>query len=76
MGKMNHKGATENVRKSEMKKGSLALQLGTDQGEQINTGSVDEAIEDTKKQVLSEKETRKSENQELLKKIDIGKMFS
>jgi hypothetical protein len=55
MGKMSHKGATEDVRKSEMRKGSLALQLETDQGEQINTGSVDEAIEDTKKLALNEK---------------------
>lgn len=49
MGKMTHKGATESVRKGEMRKGDhTALQLGADQGEQINTGSVEDAIENSK----------------------------
>jgi hypothetical protein len=48
MGKMSHNSATESVRKNEMKKGSLNIQLGADEGEQINMGTVEDAIQDSK----------------------------
>ena len=73
MGKMSHNNAVESNHNKEFKKGDLNhVQL--DEGEDINLSSVEEAKKDGQK-ILAQQGAKSSENQELLKKIDIKKMF-
>lgn len=74
MGKMSHNNAVGENHAKDFKKGDLS-HVQIDEGEQINTGSVEDAIESSKQLINSKKADKSSENQELLKKIDIQKMF-